>query len=172
MVRETMRNHDQHGFSPQKKKHVESPSKKAGSSMSKLGGRVHGIAGQGDQPRSGGHDADAAPQAVAGHDLGSRRGLENRIFGGKMEDLSKGNRWNMEKSMGRWEEHEDFNGESMENGVRLSKMFFLLWELICDTFALFDYRNMLLIVVIEHVGHVGSDKDVLFLFWFSFIRSR
>ena len=71
-----------------------------------------------------------------------------------------------------WEEHEDFNGESMENGVRLSKMFFLLWELICDTFALFDYRNMLLIVVIEHVGHVGSDKDVLFLFWFSFIRSR
>ena len=31
--------------------------------------------------------------------------------------------------MGRWEEHEDFNGESMENGVRMSKMFFLLWEL-------------------------------------------
>ena len=68
--------------------------------------------------------------------------------------------------MGRWEEHEDFNGESMENGVRMSKMFFLLWELICDTFAQLDYRNMLLIVVIEHVGHVGSDKDVLFLFCF------
>ena len=56
----------------------------AGSSMSELRGRVHGIAGQGDQPRRRGHDADAAPKAVAGHDLGGRRGLEKRsIFGGQ-----------------------------------------------------------------------------------------
>ena len=112
MVRETMRNHDQHGKpgKPSEKKHVESPCFLAGSSMSELGGRVHGIAGQRDQPRSGGHDADAAPQAVAGHDLGSRRGLEkwricpreidgtwrNPWEDGKNMRILTGNQWRME----------------------------------------------------------------------------
>ena len=33
-------------------------------------------AGQGDEPRRRGDDADSTPQAVAGHDLGRCRGLE------------------------------------------------------------------------------------------------